>query len=281
MQADPKFAGLKVGVLALQGAFAEHCDGFRRLGVKEVREVRVRAELEGLDGLAMPGGESTAMVLIAQPNGEGGVMKVSEEHDILSGLTDWVHEKKMPTWGTCAGMILLSDRLTKDTQKIGGQGVIGGFDMTVSRNFFGRQLQSFEAPLTVPPRPRVTLPKPSPIFERRISAARAPATTQSTESGVAGGGSVRRWAISRTTGSSSVGQPFLSSARGSRGSAALRHIARAIRCQRQSPLPHGRRTCLAALSTRSGPPGAFKRPATFARGNVFLWRFSIGGPGRS
>jgi hypothetical protein len=56
VHADPKLAALNVGVLALHGAFAEHCDGFRRLGVRKVREVRVQAELEGLDGLAMPGG---------------------------------------------------------------------------------------------------------------------------------------------------------------------------------------------------------------------------------
>eukprot|EP01052_Picozoa_sp_SAG31_P035907 SAG31_NODE_4398_length_3239_cov_6.414380_2_plen_191_part_00 len=65
------------------------------------------------------------------------IEKVSPFIGIMAGLSDWVTNRKMPTWGTCAGMILLSDRLVKDTQKIGGQGVIGGLNVTVSRNFFG------------------------------------------------------------------------------------------------------------------------------------------------
>lgn len=123
-----------IGVLALQGAFAEHSKMLRRLGV-EAREVRKPEELIGLDGLIIPGGESTAMALVA------------ERWGLVQPLQAWVRAGK-PTWGTCAGMILLSDRATG--QKQGGQALIGGLDVTVNRNYFGRQIDSFEADLLVP-----------------------------------------------------------------------------------------------------------------------------------
>lgn len=123
-----------IGVLALQGAFAEHVKMLRQLGVN-AREVRKPAELDGLDGLIIPGGESTSMALIA------------ERWGLVQPLKAWVAAGK-PTWGTCAGMILLSDRATG--QKQGGQALIGGLDVTVNRNYFGRQIDSFEANLTVP-----------------------------------------------------------------------------------------------------------------------------------
>lgn len=123
-----------IGVLALQGAFAEHTKMLRRLGV-EAREVRKPEELDGLDGLIIPGGESTSMALIA------------ERWGLVEPLKRWVHAGK-PTWGTCAGMILVSDRATN--QKQGGQSLIGGLDVTVNRNYFGRQIDSFEAELSVP-----------------------------------------------------------------------------------------------------------------------------------
>lgn len=147
------WAELTVGVLALQGAFAEHGVMFRRLGVGTVREVRTAAEMEGCDGLAIPGGESTAMVLIAKPGGHGGgdkVQQVAKETGILDALASWVQEKKMPTWGTCAGLILMSNELASGTTKQGGQGIVGGLDVCSSRNFFGRQLASFEAQLEAP-----------------------------------------------------------------------------------------------------------------------------------
>ena len=76
LEGKPAWGELTIGVLALQGAFAEHCVMFRRLGVGAVKEVRVAGEMEGCDGLAIPGGESTAMVLIAKPGGHGGGLHV-------------------------------------------------------------------------------------------------------------------------------------------------------------------------------------------------------------
>ncbi len=123
-----------IGVLALQGAFAEHIKMLRQLDVT-AREVRKPEELVGLDGLIIPGGESTTMALVA------------ERWGLVQPLKAWVQAGK-PTWGTCAGMILLSDRATG--QKQGGQALIGGLDVTVNRNYFGRQIDSFEADLQVP-----------------------------------------------------------------------------------------------------------------------------------
>ena len=125
---------VRIGVLALQGAFAEHVAILRRLGA-EVVEVRTPAQLAGLDGLILPGGESTTMGLVA------------ERWGLVEPLRAWVHGGK-PTWGTCAGMILLADHATG--QKLGGQPLIGGLHVTVNRNYFGRQVDSFETTLTVP-----------------------------------------------------------------------------------------------------------------------------------
>lgn len=123
-----------IGVLALQGAFAEHIKLFERLGVLAI-EVRKPEQLDGLDGLVIPGGESTSMGLIAQRWG------------LVEPLQDWVAGGR-PTWGTCAGMILLSERATG--QKRGGQMLVGGLDVTVNRNYFGRQVNSFETELDAP-----------------------------------------------------------------------------------------------------------------------------------
>jgi pyridoxal 5'-phosphate synthase pdxT subunit len=125
---------VKIGVLALQGAFVEHIKLLQRLGVEAV-EVRKAAELAGLDGLIIPGGESTTMGMIA------------EQWGLVAPLRHWVHSGQ-PTWGTCAGMILLAERAIG--QKQGGQPLIGGLDITVNRNYFGRQTESFETWLTVP-----------------------------------------------------------------------------------------------------------------------------------
>jgi 5'-phosphate synthase pdxT subunit len=125
---------LKIGVLALQGAFIEHINMLRRLGVEAV-EVRKAEQLDGLDGLIIPGGESTTMGLVA------------ERWGLVEPLRRWVHSGQ-PTWGTCAGMILLAERAT--AQKQGGQPLLGGLDVTVNRNYFGRQTESFEADLAVP-----------------------------------------------------------------------------------------------------------------------------------
>lgn len=125
---------VKIGVLALQGAFIEHIQMLRRLGVEAV-EVRKPAQLQDLDGLIIPGGESTTMGLVA------------ERWGIVEPLRDWVKAKR-PIWGTCAGMILLAERA--EGQKQGGQPLLGGLDVTVNRNYFGRQVDSFETELHVP-----------------------------------------------------------------------------------------------------------------------------------
>jgi len=123
-----------IGVLALQGAFVEHEAMVRRLGAQAV-QVRKPEQLAGLDGLIIPGGESTTMGLVA------------ERWGLVEPLRAWVRSGK-PTWGTCAGMIMLADRATG--QKEGGQTLLGGLDVTVNRNYFGRQNESFETWLRVP-----------------------------------------------------------------------------------------------------------------------------------
>ncbi len=117
-----------IGVLALQGAFLEHEAMLHRLHVQTI-EVRKAEQLAGLDGLIIPGGESTTMGLVA------------ERWGLVEPLKQWVRSGS-PTWGTCAGLILLAERATG--QKAGGQPLIGGLDVTVNRNYFGRQSESFE-----------------------------------------------------------------------------------------------------------------------------------------
>jgi 5'-phosphate synthase pdxT subunit len=128
------FSGLTIGVLALQGAFLEHIKMLRQLGAKAV-EIRKAEQLATIDGLIIPGGESTTMGLIA------------ERWGLVEPLRQWVHGGH-PTWGTCAGMILLAERASG--QKQGGQPLLGGLDVTVNRNYFGRQTESFETTLSAP-----------------------------------------------------------------------------------------------------------------------------------
>ncbi|CAI9105111.1 OLC1v1003966C2 [Oldenlandia corymbosa var. corymbosa] len=123
-----------VGVLALQGSFNEHIAVLKRLGVKGV-EVRKAEQLQNVNSLIIPGGESTTMA------------KLAEYHNLFPALREFVKMGK-PVWGTCAGLIFLADRATG--QKTGGQELVGGLDCTVHRNFFGSQIQSFEADLSVP-----------------------------------------------------------------------------------------------------------------------------------
>jgi 5'-phosphate synthase pdxT subunit len=126
-----EYAGLTIGVLALQGAFVEHVRAIEALGAR-CREVRLPADLEGLDGLIIPGGESTT------------IGKLLLAYDLLEPLRRWARQRR-PIYGTCAGTILLA-------RNIGGldQPLIGSLDIQVQRNAFGRQLQSFEADLAVP-----------------------------------------------------------------------------------------------------------------------------------
>jgi len=126
---------LVIGVLALQGAFLEHAAAFRSLGVA-AREVRTPADLAGLDGLVLPGGESTAIGVLA--GGASG---------LLPALRAWVAGGR-PTWGTCAGMIMLADGAEG---AVNNQPLLGGLRVVVARNFFGAQTRSFEAPLELAP----------------------------------------------------------------------------------------------------------------------------------
>ncbi|KAL1827640.1 hypothetical protein ACET3Z_006052 [Daucus carota] len=125
---------MAVGVLALQGSFNEHIAALRRIGARGV-EIRKAEQLQNVTSLIIPGGESTTMA------------KLAELNNLFPALREFVKMGK-PVWGTCAGLIFLADRATG--QKIGGQELIGGLDCTVHRNFFGSQIQSFEAELLVP-----------------------------------------------------------------------------------------------------------------------------------
>ena len=126
---------LNVGVLAIQGGFAEHMEALRRQEGVDAVEVRTPADLEKLDAIILPGGESTAI-------GHGLV-----DAELLGPLRDFVQTK--PAWGICAGMILLADTLddgaTSGAIESSGQKrqpLIGGLDITVKRNAFGRQIDS-------------------------------------------------------------------------------------------------------------------------------------------
>lgn len=120
---------MKIGVLALQGAFIEHINILRDLGVEAV-EVRLPADLEDLDGLIIPGGESTTIGKLAQIYG------------MMEPLRQFAAEK--PVWGTCAGMIFMAKDIGLD------QPLLGVMDIVVERNAFGRQVDSFETGLAVP-----------------------------------------------------------------------------------------------------------------------------------
>ena len=122
--------GRRVGVLALQGAFAEHRVAFTRLGC-DVVEVRTPAQLGDVDALAMPGGESTTMSRLL---GTSGLYEALEVR-LADGL---------PVFGTCAGMILLATRVVDGRPD---QRTFGAVDITVRRNGYGRQVDSFEADL--------------------------------------------------------------------------------------------------------------------------------------
>jgi len=119
---------MKIGVLALQGDFAEHIVMLSKLGA-ETAEIRLPAQLDDLDGLIIPGGESTTMG------------KLMVDYDLLEPLREFglAH----PIWGTCAGAILLSKDVSRD------QPLLGLMDIIVERNAFGRQVDSFVAALDI------------------------------------------------------------------------------------------------------------------------------------
>ena len=122
---------MKIGVLALQGAFREHILMLERCGA-DVREVRKATQLEGLAGLVLPGGESTT------------IGKLMVEFGLLEKIQT-CYAEGMAIYGTCAGMILLCREIVGSDQPR-----LGLFDASVQRNAFGRQRESFEADLFVP-----------------------------------------------------------------------------------------------------------------------------------
>jgi 5'-phosphate synthase pdxT subunit len=120
-----------IGVLALQGDFSEHAAMLRRLRV-DAREVRSAEQLKGLDGLIIPGGESTTFG------------RLIEDFRLYEPLVAFVRSGT-PTWGTCAGMIVLAREIAGAEEPI-----VPLLDVTVRRNAFGRQLDSFETEVSVP-----------------------------------------------------------------------------------------------------------------------------------
>ena len=121
-----------IGVLALQGDVPEHLRALRDVGARAV-PVRRPEELHQLDGLVIPGGESTT------------VWRLSVAFDMLEPLRKLI-ASGLPAFGSCAGMIMLADRLADG---VAGQLTFGGIDMTVRRNAFGRQVDSFESDITL------------------------------------------------------------------------------------------------------------------------------------
>jgi len=122
---------MKIGVLALQGAFVEHARILQQLDV-EASLVRLPKELDGLDGLIIPGGESTT------------ISRLMADFHLMQPLMD-LAQAGIPILGTCAGMILLA-------RDVGGNSVpsLGVMDIRVKRNAFGRQVDSFEADIDIP-----------------------------------------------------------------------------------------------------------------------------------
>lgn len=137
-----------IGVLALQGAFIEHVRKLRQLGV-DAREVRLPVDLDDAAGLIIPGGESTT------------IGKLIDRFELRAPIMCMAAEGK-PIWGTCAGMILLGRAVDEDT-RAQSQPLLGLMDLTVRRNAFGTQLDSFETELDIP----VLGPEPAPaVFIR-------------------------------------------------------------------------------------------------------------------
>jgi 5'-phosphate synthase pdxT subunit len=125
-------AGPVIGVLALQGDVPEHLRALEAVGARPV-PVRRPEELHQIDGLVIPGGESTTL------------WRLSVAFDVLEPLRKLI-ASGLPAFGSCAGMIMLADRLTDGAS---GQQTYGGIDMTVRRNAFGRQVDSFERDITL------------------------------------------------------------------------------------------------------------------------------------
>ncbi|KAM3416249.1 hypothetical protein BST61_g7855 [Cercospora zeina] len=172
-------ASLTIGVLALQGAFVEHITLLRQAAPALTAEhgvhfafieVRTPEQLDRCDALILPGGESTAISLIAERCG------------LLEPLRQFVKWQRRPTWGTCAGLILLAEEANKS--KSTGQELIGGLDVRVHRNYFGRQVESFEAALQLPflgPDPFHSVFIRAPVVENVLASSTKHVTTEMVE----------------------------------------------------------------------------------------------------
>jgi 5'-phosphate synthase pdxT subunit len=123
---------MKIGVLALQGAFAEHIAVLKKLKVEAI-PVRLPQQLEGLDGLIIPGGESTT------------ITKLMVHYKLKNKIIE-LAKNNFPIFGTCAGMIVLARELSSS----GGVEPTGVMDIKVNRNAFGRQVDSFEIEISIP-----------------------------------------------------------------------------------------------------------------------------------
>lgn len=121
---------MKIGVLALQGAFIEHEQTLQRIGA-QTRQVRLPEHLEGLDGLIIPGGESTT------------IGRLAVEYKLIEPIRAMANAGK-PIWGTCAGMIFMAREVGRN------QPLLKLMDIQVARNAFGRQVDSFEIGLDIP-----------------------------------------------------------------------------------------------------------------------------------
>jgi len=119
---------MKIGVLALQGDFEEHCAVLRRLGVA-APEIRLPGQLEGLSGIVLPGGESTT------------IGKLATEYGLVQAVRDFSCSR--PVWGTCGGLVFMAKDVGME------QPILGIMDVVVQRNAFGRQVDSFEEALEI------------------------------------------------------------------------------------------------------------------------------------
>jgi 5'-phosphate synthase pdxT subunit len=130
---------MKIGVLASQGAFAEHIQSLNKLNVEAV-PVRLPGELKGVDGLILPGGESTT------------ISKMLNAYDLMQRIAA-LGKEGTPIFGTCAGMILMAKHISPNNSAS-----LELMDITVKRNAFGRQVDSFETELKIPALGKVPFP---------------------------------------------------------------------------------------------------------------------------